>query len=319
MHARTRYFVIVSLLVLSVGLGAGLLAYYQRLPGSAAQHAGPDELRLLPTNATMVAYANVQDVMSSDVRRRLLVLVPQQDSRGQRELEAATGIVVERDIDRVVAGFVPGQEGDNQALLLARGRFDQVKVEATMREKGAIVEGAGDRRLIVGPGARPISVAFVEPGLMAVGSPALVRSAIELHDGGESVLANAPLMERVRLVEPGNAWAVGQFDALASRAQLPADVAGKLPPITWLSVRGDVNGGIRATVRAEVRDEAAANNLRDVVRGFVALARLQASSQPQLLTLANSVELGGIGTDVVVSFDLPVDALDTLVPQNRPR
>ena len=38
---RTRYFVIVSLLVLVIGLGPGLVAYYVGFPIGAAQ-GGPD-------------------------------------------------------------------------------------------------------------------------------------------------------------------------------------------------------------------------------------------------------------------------------------
>jgi hypothetical protein len=36
MTTRTRYFVIVSLLVLGVGLGSGLVAYYVGFPARAA-------------------------------------------------------------------------------------------------------------------------------------------------------------------------------------------------------------------------------------------------------------------------------------------
>ena len=46
------------------------------------------------------------------------------------------------------------------------------------------------------------------------------------------------------------------------------------------SVSGHVNGGLRGIVRAETRDDEAANNLRDVVRGFLALAKLQAGRDP---------------------------------------
>ena len=72
MTTRTRYFVIASLLVLGVGLGTGLVAYYVGFPTSAfSSRGGPEELRYVPRDATVLAYANVQDVMSSDLRRRI--------------------------------------------------------------------------------------------------------------------------------------------------------------------------------------------------------------------------------------------------------
>ena len=40
MTSRTRYFVIASLLVLVVGLGTGLVAYFAGFPMSALSHQG---------------------------------------------------------------------------------------------------------------------------------------------------------------------------------------------------------------------------------------------------------------------------------------
>ena len=59
-------------------------------------------------------------------------------------------------------------------------------------------------------------------------------------------------------------------------------------------------------------DEASANNLRDVVRGFLALAKLQAGSRPDLQTLVQSLDLGGSGTTVALSFSLPAEIFDLI-------
>ena len=50
----------------------------------------------------------------------------------------------------------------------------------------------------------------------------------------------------------------------------------QLPAISWFSVKGVINGGIDGLIRAEARDDQAAQDLRQVVQGFVALGRLQA-------------------------------------------
>ena len=111
--------------------------------------------------------------------------------------------------------------------------------------------------------------------------------------------------------------AVGRFDALRSNAKLPEAVANQLPPITWFAVSGHVNGGLRGMVRAETRDDEAANNLRDVVRGFLALAKMQAGSRPEFQTLAQSLELGGTGKTVALSFDIPAQIFDAFAPKER--
>jgi hypothetical protein len=203
-----------------------------------------------------------------------------------------------------------------------------------MREHGAQVESYKGRRLIIAehhaapassdPGAAPLaarpgvglSLAFLEPGLVALGSTALVRGAIDLKegmkDGGESVRTNAEIMDLVRSLERGNVWAVGRFDTLSAQANLPSRVADQLPPITWFSVSGRVNGGILGEIRAQTRDEDSANNLRDVVRGVMAVGKLQAAAHPELEVLLRSLQLGGTGTTVALSFELPAELLDVV-------
>src|SRR5215471_832546 len=102
MTAKTRYFVIVSLLVLGVGLGTGLVAYYMGFPaGAFARTGGPDELQFVPRDAILVAYADVREVMASELRHKLHSAVPT-PPEGQHEFEEKTGINIETDIDRVV-------------------------------------------------------------------------------------------------------------------------------------------------------------------------------------------------------------------------
>ena len=162
-------------------------------------------------------------------------------------------------------------------------------------------------------------MSFVEPGFVALGHASLVRSAIDLHQGGNnpqaglsSVTGNDELMALVRSLDSGNVWAVGRFDALASRARLPDSVTSRLPAITLFAVSGHINGGLRATVRAEARDDEAANNLRDVVRGFMGLAKMQAGSNPSAQLMMQSLELGGTGKTVALSFTVPAEVFDAV-------
>jgi hypothetical protein len=358
MTTRTRNFVIVSLAVLGIGLGTGLVAYYVGFPaGALGRQGGPDELSYLPRDASAIAFADVREIMTSELRQKLRRALPAQEN-GQRELETQTGINIETDIDRVVACLYPDREGASKGagMVLARGRFDEVKIEALMREHGATVETYNGKRMVVAnhlrnrdrdPDPDPsdsapaprnpshtFAVSFMEPGLVAIGSTALIRSAIDLHRAGnnpqqglESVTGNEELMNLVRSLDDGNAWAVGRFDALGSHAKLPAAVSSQIPAITWVSVSGHVNGGIRGIVRAEARDDEAANNLRDVVRGFLALAKLQSGSRPELQMMMQSLEMTGTGKTVGLSFAVPAEVFDlvgalankTIRPEADPR
>ena len=90
-------------------------------------------------------------------------------------------------------------------------------------------------------------------------------------------------------------------------------MAGQIPPITWFAVSGHVNGGLTGVFRADTRDDDAANNLRDLVRGVVALAKLQTGAHPELRPMADSLQLGGVGKNVSLSFDVSPQMFDLLV------
>jgi hypothetical protein len=339
MTTKTRYFVIVSLLVLGVGLGTGLVAYYVGFPAGAQGHrGGPDELGYVPRDASVIAFANVQEIMNSELRQKLRRALPAQEN-GQQELQSQTGINIETDIDTVVACMHPDPGSTNSpgaGMVLARGRFDEVKIESLMREHGAHVEDYNGKRLIVAdakdlgtditvgatylpPHTGSFSLSFMEPGLAAIGSTKLIKSAIDLHKAGnnpqaglESVTGNDDLMNLVRSLDNSNAWAVGRFDALRTQSHLPASVLSQIPAITWFAVSGHVNGGLRGTLRAEARDDESANNLRDVVRGFLALAKLGSGAKPELQAMMQSLELGGSGKTVSLSFVVPAEVFDVI-------
>src|SRR5258708_29332743 len=208
MTTKTRYFVIVALLTLGVGLGTGVVAYYVGFPaGASASRGGPAELGFVPRDASVIAFANVHEIMGSELRQKLRRAIPIQEN-GQQELENQTGINLETDIDTVVACMSPDAVGANTngaGMVLARGRFDETKIEALMREHGAHVETYNGKRLIVAdpkdfrrdgaaddpdpnaalrPSRHPyntnLSLSFMEPGLAAIGSTKLIKSAIDL-------------------------------------------------------------------------------------------------------------------------------------------
>jgi hypothetical protein len=335
MTNRTRYFVIASLLVLTVGVGTGLVAYYVGFTTSAfTTEGGPQELRYVPRDAAVVAFANVQEIMTSELRQRIKAAVPIPEN-GQREFESHTGINIETDIDRIVACMEPprGTGMQGAGMVVASGRFDNGKIEALMREHGAVVETYRDRRLIVGTPemmhkegystTKPdtaasdamhssFALAFVKPGVVAVGTTPLVRAAIDQDTtGGDNITLNDEVMAKVKAVDGGNnAWAIGRFAVLQSHAHLPAAVSSQIPPITWFSIGTHINGGVRGTLSAQTRDAEAANNLRDVVRGFLGLAKMQAGSKPEIQTMIQSLDVEGTGDMVTLSFTVPAQVFD---------
>ena len=320
MTKRTRYFMFGSVTALLVGLCTGLVAYYTGMPmGAFGQTGGPSELQYVPADAVLVAYANVTDVMKSDLRKKLhSTMVRKHEDKGQEEFEAATGIDIEHDIDHVVAFLEPNPTEQYTGMVLATGRFDAARLEALARQHGGQVEDYKGKRLLTKQGEdsgsrsqHSFTVAFINPGLVGVGETSVIKHALD-RQGGQSVLANREMMNLVNDMDDGNAWAVGRFDALISQAKLPEGVVSKIPAVRWFAANGHINGGVRGSIRAEARDEQAGQNLRDVVQGFLALAKLQAGQKPELQAVIDSLQLAGTGKTVSLSFEVPPQIIDLI-------
>lgn len=321
MTAKTRYFLIGSVMVLVVGLSIGLVAYYGGMPsGFFSAQRGPAELKYLPADAAVVAYANVKDVMNSELRQRLRKLEGVTDE-GRNEFMTQTGIDIERDIDHVVACMGSGKgDAERSGLIVVNGRFATAKIEALATEHGGKVEQYKGKRVVVageGPGhegsghGAEMAMAFLAPGVVALGSADMVRLAVDRGDGTGSILTNAGMMKLVADMDNPSLWAVGRLDELSAKATLPAEVTERIPPITWFAASGRVNGGLQAMVKAEAKDEQGANNLRDIIRGFVALAKLQTGNKPGgLQAMLPDFQLSGEGKEVAISFAVTTQMLD---------
>lgn len=333
MTKKTRYFMAGSGAILAAGLCTALVAYYTGGFQPVSASAVSNELRYVPADSTVVAYADVRAIMDSELRARLKQAMPTQE-QGQQEFQQQTGIDIERDIDFVVAAMSPkiGAQVDSGGLVVARGRFNDTQLEGLAREHGGTVGDYKGKRLVVSPSnmvhgdanmpvpvaPKSIVLAFLEPGLIAVGDSASVKAAIDAQLTAHSITSNDEMMQLVGDIgSANNAWAVGRFDVIASQAKLPEQISRQIPPVKWFAVAGHVNGGLSGTLRAEARDDKSAENLRDVVRGFLALARLQTQADPRTAGLVDSLQMTGTGKTVQLSFSVPAEILE-MIPKGQP-
>ena len=319
MTKKTRYFMAGSATVLGVGLCTGLIAYYAG--GFPTISAAPvaSELRYVPSDATVVAYADVRSIMDSELRARLKAAMPMH-AKGQEEFQAHTGIDIERDIDYIVAAGSAVNAGapmGGSGLVVARGRFNETQLEALARDHGGQVEQYKGKRLVHSPAEKghQMTLAFLEAGLVAIGSKAAVERAIDAQLTSQSITGNSEMMDLVAEIGyNSNAWAVGRFDAIASQAKLPAELASKMPPVKWFAASGHVNGGVSGTLRAEALDDESAELLRRQVSGALAFGEMVGKSDPKAAALLSSLQLSGTGKTVALSFSVPAELL-AMIPQ----
>lgn len=304
---------------LCLGLGIGLWVALNAGTVAAQSVAGSVGLAHVPSNASFVAYANVREVMLSDVWARIRQMAG--DELQDLRLEEL-GLDLQQDIDEVFGFVAPGaSEGQPAGLAILRGRFDMTRLEARAREGGATVsDHAGTRVVRVEANETGVlAMAALEPGLVAVGSLVNVQEALDRLADGSDVTANEEIMALLDRVESdSHAWAVGRFGDLGALGILPDDVPIQIPAVKEFALSGRVDSGVSGAVSIEGRDDETGQHLRDLLRGVLALARSQTTAHPELQTLVDSVELGGSGTTATVSFSLPSESLDLILAASAP-
>jgi hypothetical protein len=321
MTKKTRYFMAGSAAVLGAGLATSLVAYYAG--GFQAVSAAPvaNELRYVPADASVVAYADVRSIMDSQFRQQLKAAMPEQQ-HGQEEFFRQTGINIETDIDYIVAA-VTGANPQMGGLMVARGRFPVSQLQGLAIQHGGVVEDYRGKTVVNSPvneqNTQQFTLAFLEEGLVAMGAKSAVQKGIDAALSSQSVVGNNEMMGVIGEVsysngQMNNAWAVGRFDVIASQAQLPTEIAQRMPPIKWFSAAGHVNGGISGSLRAEATDEQAAELLRRQISGLLALGEMVAGTDPKAAAFTKSLQMSGSGKTVALSFSVPAELL-ALLPQ----
>ena len=312
MTQRTRYFLLGSSMVIIVGLATGLVAMYGGNLPMRSTTVGPVELAYMPGGANAVGYANVHEVMNSEFRQKLRQVFPTGEEKNR--IQSEIGVDIEHDIDTVVVGFT-GNPDEKNAVALVRGRFNTPQIEAVAIQHGATVADYNGKRLIsmAGPGESG-AVAILEPGLLALGNATTVKAAIDAAKSGQNITKNTDVMKFVSELDGRNtAWVVGRLEGMGlANTGLPQQARDQLSAVQWFIVNLHVDGGVNGVARAIARDDQAAENLRDVVRGGLAAAHLMGGRDTRLDAVVNAIQVAGTGKDVAVSFTIPTEILDMI-------
>jgi len=305
-------------------------------PARAAVGPLPPEGLALPADTRFVMGVDVKRLVASPFYEKYGRNQPDGRPRAFTELEEKTGLNPERDIDQVfVAGGGKASRGPGEGLVLVLGRFDRYKISRAIEteKKGVTTKNYQGTTIYLfneareGKGRHTGAVAFLDDDALVLGSQAAVEETIAGRLRGDTALrANPGLTALLESVKPGSTfWMVGDQTLLG---QMPRSLPGApdgstpgmtLPALKSIVVTGDLEPLLSFDVTGEAADEAAAQNLADVVRGFLALASLQAAQKPELKQLATAVSVTTENTKVHVSGRFPYEVLDSLREQHLRR
>lgn len=105
---------------------------------------------------------------------------------------------------------------------------------------------------------------------------------------------------------------MGRFDAISKSPDMPAEIKQHLPAVQWFSLSTRINGGVSGSLRADATDDVSAENLRDVVRGGLAMGRLVSGDDVRIKLLLDSLQMSGSGKTVALSFNISPEMVDAL-------
>jgi hypothetical protein len=332
--SRSRAVVLGAVSVVAVGAGLALGAIYLST-ARAAVGPLPAVGLSLPAESRFVVGIDVRRFVASPLYRRYAEKMPVRP-QAFADLQERTGLDPERDIDQVViAGQGPTRS--DQGVVLVLGRFDRYKLSRAIEteKRGGVTwkDYQGTTVYLFGEAAnrRSGAVAFLDDHTIVLGGRPLVESVIANHaSGGGSLRSNAKVVSLLEQVRPGATfWMVGDqslMDQMPRSVPAPgAPMSGpapmqslQLPGLKSVVVTGDLDPVMAVEATGEAADEAAAKNLADVVRGFVALAALQANQRPELRDLASAVSVSTEATRVHVAARFPYELIDSLQPKRGP-
>jgi hypothetical protein len=222
------------------------------------------------------------------------------------ELKRETGLDGERDLEQLIVAT--GRPGE--IVILAIGRLDRPRLEFAWQQRAQKAPGR--------------SLAFLSERTLVMGSTPWVDLVSGKTKGAE-LRANAAMLALVRQVpEHAAFWMVSDGDALsrvaANSAKNPA-AAGLplgLPPLKSIVISGEVEPLLSLTIQANAADEKSAQGLADTLRGFVALAALQAQNKPALRDLPSALDVTSQDASVRLTAHLTNELLEALVPKPAP-
>lgn len=325
---RSRLVIAASTFVVAAGALTAVGALYMD-PARAAVGPLPAEGLALPADAQFVMGIDVRRFVASPFYARFGEEQGEGRPNAFAEMEAKTGIDPERDVDAIyVAGRkgTSGKRHDGDGVVIVTGTFDRYKVQRaieTSAKKGVTSASHLGTPMYLfneesGRG-KAGAVSFLDDKTLVMGSRASVEQTIAARSDGKTGLrGNAAMTALLESVRPGSTfWVVGDQSVLAHMPKgVPAPGGSGeslgLPPLKTVVVTGDLDPVVSFEATGEAADAAAAQNLADVVRGFIALANLQAGQRPELKQLSSAVSITTDASKVRISGRFPYETLDAL-------
>ncbi|MFL6352407.1 MAG: hypothetical protein ACJ74Z_11235 [Bryobacteraceae bacterium] len=288
----------------------------------------PALLGLVPPGTKLVSGIQLDQARSSQFGRYLLNQIDTEDERFQ-QLTEETGFDPRRDLNEVLfATSGPGEVNTQPSfVVLARGSFDQNRIEAKAKAKGAAVETYQGVHLMLKAreNHHNSGVAFLDGGIAVLADRATLRQIVAGR--ATPTVLDAALQDQVVKASAANdAWFASSMPGsyltrhLEHETSQPMQHAQALQSI--LQSSGGVHFGdmVEFSLDASTRSPQDAVSLADVLHFGASMVQMQRQNDPRAAIVASAVDsmkITSSGPTLHATFSLTEKQLEELVAAGR--
>lgn len=281
-------------------------------------------LALVPPGTKMIASVDISQARNSQIGQYMLSRMNNED-RSFEELIQQTGFDPRRDLQSFVfASTEPRSDGaPSKFVVMVRGTFDQSRIRAMAKTKGALTESYRGVDLFIHQSRRQLTAfAFLDSGVLAMGDVASVEQV--LANRGNPIPLDAGLQQLVSSAGANNdAWFAsampGTYLADHVRQEMNQPAAGQALN-SILQASGGIQFGdlVRLSFDAVARSAKDAQSVGDLIRFLSSMVQMSRQKGPNAESLASAMDgmdLQIDGNAVHVSVSVPEKTLEQLADQ----
>ena len=280
-------------------------------------------LALVPPDAKIVTFVDAEQARNSQFGQ-YLVKRTQSGEQNFEQFTQETGFDPRRDLQSFIFESSGPTTSGSQGhwAFLARGTFDQDRIQIMARSKGATVQMYQGVNILVNPtGKQKTAFAFPEVGLAVIGDLATVQQV--LGNRTNPMPLDQALTRRIQNVSAENdAWFASTLGGSFINNQIKGEAKqGPAQAMQALQSILESSGGIRfgatvdLTFDALTRSPQDATSLADVVRFVASMMQMQRQKDPKAAILANAFDdmnLTATADRLHLSMSIPEQSIEQL-------
>jgi hypothetical protein len=320
---RRKFVVSSTVAMLAITIAVVGLSLHSDFAARASGQGLPVAVHYLPADSQAIFGMNVRAFINSPVYTQIAQQHEQEIGKDLADIVAKTGVDPRRDVSYVVAAGRPNQQ-KGAGVVIAVGSFVPATIINFINSQGTTIrvdyKGATVCMVPEANGSKlEKGVAFLSDSEIALGDLDSLHAIIDVRAGAPGIDSNPALSALLAKLNPQEMfWFAGDPSSIMSN--VPA-TAPSIPAISSIqSIYGSVNVNAAVTMKVIViaKDQTAAGQLADFVRGLIALGNLAGGQNPDLAELMRGLQVTQSASELDLSLTFPLDLLQKLlVPKGK--